>query len=132
MPGVRFYAGMPLRPLDGQPIGTLCVIDTRPRVLGARELDCLARFARQAEELIRHHLASLASRRQQDSLELAVARNEALLNRAAVGIIRITSRGIIEQVNPFAQQILGYTADELLAESMRVVQCPPQVIGKRL
>ena len=121
MPGVRFYAGMPLRPLDGQPIGTLCVIDTRPRVLGARELDCLARFARQAEELIRHHLASLASRRQQDSLELAVARNEALLNRAAVGIIRITSRGIIEQVNPFAEQILGYAAAELIGRNVRMI-----------
>jgi GAF domain-containing protein len=28
-PGVRFYAGQPLHSLDGQPVGTLCILDTR-------------------------------------------------------------------------------------------------------
>ena len=119
MPGIRFYAGVPLRPVGGLALGTLCILDTAPRKLSAREAARLDRFARQAEALIQHHLASLDARRQRGSLELAVARNDALLSRAAVGIIRITSQGIIEQVNPFARQILGYSADELIGHNVR-------------
>ena len=119
--GVRFYASVALRPVDGLPMGTLCIADTVPRTLSDAEQDQLIRLASQAEALIRHHQASLAARREHDALERTIARKQALLNRAAVGILRITSRGIIEQVNPFAQQILGYTADELLGRNVRVI-----------
>jgi phosphoribosyl 1,2-cyclic phosphodiesterase/DNA-binding response OmpR family regulator len=40
-PHVRFYAGVPLRVGGATPIGTLCLIDTRPRVLEARQLELL-------------------------------------------------------------------------------------------
>jgi phosphoribosyl 1,2-cyclic phosphodiesterase len=40
-PHVRFYAGVPLRVGEASPIGTLCLIDTRPRVLEARQLELL-------------------------------------------------------------------------------------------
>lgn len=48
-PRIRFYAGVPLRPGDGDPIGTLCVIDTRPRVLTEQQTDDLQALARQVE-----------------------------------------------------------------------------------
>src|SRR5690606_17829803 len=37
-PFVRFYAGCPLHSPDGYRIGTLCLVDTRPRTLDATEL----------------------------------------------------------------------------------------------
>lgn len=40
-PRVRFYAGAPLSAPGGHRIGTLCVIDTVPRRLGALELSIL-------------------------------------------------------------------------------------------
>ena len=49
--GLRFYAGIPLSP-TGQPIGTLCVIDTKPRDLSEEHLDALRVLARIAEGIL--------------------------------------------------------------------------------
>jgi signal transduction histidine kinase/ActR/RegA family two-component response regulator len=50
-PHVRFYAGMPLR-VGGRAIGTLCVIDHRPRTLGAAQRTLLADLAHAVEHWI--------------------------------------------------------------------------------
>lgn len=54
-PHIRFYAGYPVRPLDGMPVGTLCLIDHRPRTFGERDLKLLGSLAGQVEELFRQH-----------------------------------------------------------------------------
>ena len=46
-PGLRFYAGALLKSPDGMPVGTVCVLDTRPRELTPGQLDGLRRLARQ-------------------------------------------------------------------------------------
>ena len=47
-PGIRFYCGMPLRLASGEALGTLCVIDYKPRELTAAQLGHLRALARQA------------------------------------------------------------------------------------
>jgi GAF domain-containing protein len=41
MPRVRFYAGAPLILSDGECVGSLCLIDTRPRHLDSSNLSVL-------------------------------------------------------------------------------------------
>ncbi len=50
-PYVRFYAGMALRNRkDGQPIGVLCIKDTKPRKMNAQDIALFIDFANRAEE----------------------------------------------------------------------------------
>jgi signal transduction histidine kinase len=52
-PNIRFYAGGVLRaPSSDLPLGTLCVIDRRPRTLNAEQLRDLSALARQVERLL--------------------------------------------------------------------------------
>ena len=45
-PHLRFYAGMPLLSPEGLAIGTLCVIDRKPRELTPQQKDSLRELAK--------------------------------------------------------------------------------------
>ena len=45
-PHVVFYAGVPIKDANGFPLGTLCVIDSRPRELPEQKLDSLKALAK--------------------------------------------------------------------------------------
>lgn len=49
-PFIRFYAGQPVYSLDGQPLGTLCVIDTRPRQFAEADRRMLRDLARMVQD----------------------------------------------------------------------------------
>lgn len=48
-PKFRFYAGCPLHAANGMPVGTLCVLDTRPRTFNADDIAALRDLAAMAE-----------------------------------------------------------------------------------
>lgn len=51
-PHVRFYAGMPIREPSGFKIGSLCIIDTAPRLVQEMDLDLLRSIATLVEDEI--------------------------------------------------------------------------------
>ena len=59
-PNVRFYAGIPLRSSDGHNVGTLCVVDKKPRELDRGQLDILNDLARLAADEL--ELRAIATR----------------------------------------------------------------------
>jgi len=64
-PGIRFYAGAVLRVGNGQPVGTLCLIDQKPRQLNAEERQALRDLA----DLVEVELQRLDEQRWRTGLE---------------------------------------------------------------
>lgn len=66
-PGIRFYAGFPIRadrldqPAKRVPLGTLCVIDDEPRQLNAQDITLLTELAHLVEALISARTATAAA-----------------------------------------------------------------------
>ncbi len=58
-PHVKFYAGAVLKSKDDLPLGTLCVIDHKPRTLTAKQQRSLEIIARQVESQLEIRLANL-------------------------------------------------------------------------
>ncbi len=51
-PFIRFYAGAPLLSRSGLPLGSLCVVDHKPRRLLPAQVHTLLSLTREAEELV--------------------------------------------------------------------------------
>jgi serine phosphatase RsbU (regulator of sigma subunit) len=56
--GARFYAGTPLRADTGRAVGTLCIVDEKPRTMGGREQDLLRVIAEGVMAQIKLQFAS--------------------------------------------------------------------------
>ena len=119
-PHIRFYAGVPLRTAAGHNVGTLCVVDTKPRQLTPQEHDALMMLARQAAVLldmqrILSELGQIATAERQTATRL-----EAIYNAATeVAIIALAPDGLITSFNSGAERMLGYSAPSLIdRESM--------------
>lgn len=59
-PAIRFYAGVPLIANNGQAIGSLCVMDTRPRQLTTVQRELLSQLAHSIVLQLEHHLTERA------------------------------------------------------------------------
>jgi EAL domain-containing protein (putative c-di-GMP-specific phosphodiesterase class I)/GGDEF domain-containing protein len=73
-PSLRFFAGAPLQTTAGYSFGTLCVIDTVPRVLTPEQRAGLSRLARQVTVLL--ELRGLANQLKRAHRELECVRRE--------------------------------------------------------
>jgi len=62
-PHFRYYAGAPITDDRGVALGSLCVIDTRPRQLGDSGRQILDRLARQASQEISRTIRSATRRK---------------------------------------------------------------------
>ncbi|MFA9213851.1 MAG: ATP-binding protein [Candidatus Methylacidiphilales bacterium] len=77
-PDIRFYAGMPLTTTDGFNLGTLCVIDTVPRILSEEQKESLRIISKQVTK----QLDLKISIQKERELNLILNKNQAELQEA--------------------------------------------------
>ena len=126
-PGIRAYAGMPLNTSDGHAIGTLCVIDRRPRPFSREDIDILRDFAAIVEGLVQ---AAELVIENETALFLATERETAyreLFEDAGVGIIHASLSGQLLRMNPHGLALLGWPAERLTALSFADITHPADI-----
>ncbi len=72
-PGIRFYAGIPLLTQDRHALGTLAIMDFRPRELTRDQLDILRLLSRQVMARIELNLSRVELQKTRQGLEAAKA-----------------------------------------------------------
>jgi signal transduction histidine kinase len=81
-PYIRFYAGERLTTPSGHAVGSLCVIDTKPRTLTEAQRNGLRALARQASALLELRLRSIQLRKEVEERRAAEAAAEDARARA--------------------------------------------------
>ena len=120
-PHVRFYAGCPLVAPTGHVIGTLCIVDTKPRIgldeKEAANLRDLAALVLDKLELRRLDLARQASQ----------SRFERMAEISPDAIVCTDEAAKVTFWNLAAERLLGYSAADMLGRSIDLVTPPGNV-----
>jgi PAS domain S-box-containing protein len=115
-PGIRFYAGAPLLTPEGQALGTLCVLDQVPRELSEEQKTGLRILSGQV-------VAQMELRRNLESLRLLGSAVEQAKESIMITDAELDFPGPrILFVNPAFTQMTGYSAEEVLGKTPRILQ----------
>ncbi|HEU4699115.1 MAG TPA: PAS domain S-box protein [Gemmatimonadales bacterium] len=122
--GVVAYAGVPLATRGGEVLGTLCVLDRRPRQWSEQDLAVLSDLAGLAVSTIELR-AEIAARRETE------ARFDALFHASAVGKALVAPDGRLLDVNASLCAMLGYTHAELVGRTAAELTHPDDLAETR-
>ncbi len=128
-PYVRFYAGKPLSTADGNRVGTLCIIDTKPRQLNTQEINLLQDLAAVVENemnLVETHLLQqrlIQTNQKLEAREKALRESETRLQQVFNSIsdhiyvteYRADGQCLNRYLSP-AEPLTGYQTEQLAAD----------------
>ncbi len=131
--GLRFYAGALLETADGLPLGTVCVLDTKPRPEGItpRQRRALSSLAAQAMAQLELRRSETIARQARLRAEEHGRRLAAIFGQAPAGLSEISLDGRFLQVNDALCALVGRPREELLALNVADVTAPEDLAASR-
>ncbi|MCX7205377.1 MAG: PAS domain S-box protein [Proteobacteria bacterium] len=127
-PNIRFYAGVPIRSTGGLALGTLCAIDSKPRILTPDEVSILIALTDLINKEVQMREAVLLTRSQmsysEKKIEAGETRFRTVFERAGVGIALLAPDGSWISMNEALCQIVGYSKAELLQLTFQDITYP--------
>ena len=120
-PKFRFYAGAPLINPNGHVLGTLCILDIKPRTLTEKQQSALQDLSRlvisqlEMRRNVRRLKTTLAEKgRIEQELRNSQREYKHTIDSANELIYRTDENGLIAFFNPAATRLLQYRQDELI------------------
>jgi PAS domain S-box-containing protein len=129
-PHLRFYAGEPLIAPDGSIVGTLCVVDTQPRVPSDEDLQLLHDLAQLAQmELMPETSKSVfeIQKQAQTMVRLSEGRFREIVDIPGKFVWETDLKAVITYVSEQAAHVLGRTIQELKGRSFFASAAPEDV-----
>ncbi len=119
---VRFYAGAPLITSDGQRLGALAVMDTRPRAaLTEEEESTLLDLAGVVMHDLETRHALIRARSVSGLASDAEAKFTAFMESVSQAIVAVDHNGEIDLVNQKAEELFGYRRDEMIGRRLEML-----------
>lgn len=129
-PYIRFYAGMPLITGKGYKLGTLAVIDRKPRELSDQQLKALRILGKQVVNLLDLRIRNLELKNlvleKTTGIKDAFERNVLIMDSSLDAIIIIDHAAAITFWNPQAEKIFGWNKAEMIGREMAETIIPQQ------
>ena len=110
-PDVRFYAGAPLNTPTGQKIGTLCVIDNKPRSISPEQIAALEALARQVINQLELRLSKKQTEKTLEAKKIFFANMSHEIRTPLNGIIGFTDLMFDQDLNDESKRSLEYIND---------------------
>lgn len=112
-PHIRFYAGHTVRSRTGTPLGTLCVLDTRPRSFSDADRQALADLAAMAEKQLHLREADAETAQTRTTLAHRQALLSNVVDHAGVGIALLDGDGRVVESNRYFDALTGHPSQTL-------------------
>jgi diguanylate cyclase (GGDEF)-like protein/PAS domain S-box-containing protein len=122
-PHIRFYAGAPLTGPHGQTMGTLCIVDSKPR----------ASFSESDRSLLSELAALVLDKLELHRLEVARKASHARFTAAASaspdGVLCTDDHGLITYWNAACERMFGRLSGDVVGQSVKLIAAPGALNG---